>query len=353
MLYVCGLFVSSFTIMLLRIIIVYLTTTICYGVYGGFLRVQTNYTILSPQLAIAPQYFSVQLYKVSSNVATPIVYTPNTNGDRLRVNPTTNVSPVTLQMFAANDGYILRNHYYNDQLCLDQYKNYKMLTRPPGKNLPSDCVLHVEMVSYSPNTNTQITYNVNQHNQVCTNATFVDRKLKFRLYIKISSVKWYVVVSKAQMTSTSLTRKATVFSLVYDLCLNKFNGNFVCMLLRKHNDCEYRKKFEDKVEEWRRQIVESTTIKVTTQSTTTQSTTTQSITTESTTTTTTTRKPKPKSFSETPEPKSPPVPPTTFGDVFSFNDLLAELFNNTRNGVGSSVMSPILHVLVFVYLLDG
>nr|ARX72110.1 hypothetical protein EREL_121 [Erinnyis ello granulovirus] len=345
MLYVCGLFVSSFTIMLLRII-VYLTTTICYGVFGGFFHVQTNYTILSAQLAIAPQYFSVQLYKVSSNVLTPIVYTPNTNGDRLRVNPTTNVSPVTLQMFAANDGYILRNHYYNDQLCLDQYKNYKMLTNPPGKNLPSDCVLHVEMVSYSPNTNTQLIYNVNQHNQVCTNATFVDRKLKFRLYIKSSSVKWYVVVSKTLMTSTNLTRKATVFSVVYDLCLNKFNGNFVCMLLRKHNDCEYRKKFEDNVEEWRRQIVESTTIKVTTQSTTTQL-----ITTESTTTT---RKPKPLvETTRKPEAKSLSVPPTTFGDVFSFNDLLAELFNNTKNGVGSSVMSPILHVLVCVYLLDG
>ncbi|UYE99033.1 MAG: hypothetical protein [Betabaculovirus sp.] len=146
-------------------------------------------------------------------------------------------------MFAVNDGYILRNHYYNDHLCLDQYNNYKMLTRPLGLHIPNDCVLYVDMEDVYTN-NTSIEYVKNVYNDVCVKSTLPTQynlHSTFRLYTKVKSVRWYVLVLNNKLTSTTIKQKASVFGVVYNLCLNKVNGNFVCLLSRKNSNCDLKK----------------------------------------------------------------------------------------------------------------
>ncbi|AKS25457.1 Clas114 [Clostera anastomosis granulovirus B] len=234
-------------------IVVLLTHTVCNVIVSQTASVDaannfppqilSNFTYLTPELSVAPQYFSIQLHRiVDKNVAESIVYTPNVNGDRLS-SKSNNTPSSTLQMFAANDGYILKNHLYNDQLCLDNYNHFKMLTRPLGLNLPNDCLLYVEMDEVYTN-NTSIEYVKNVYNDVCVKSTSpggYDDRFTFRLYTKVKSERWYVVVSKDKLSSTSVKRRASVFGVVYNLCLNKVNGNFVCLLSRKNSNCDLKK----------------------------------------------------------------------------------------------------------------
>ncbi|UXX41921.1 hypothetical protein [Psilogramma increta granulovirus] len=220
----------------------------------------SNFTYLTPKLSVAPQYFSVQLFRfvVKNKVKESIVYTPNVNGDRLRsVNGT---PPTTLQMFASNDAFVLKNHWYNDQLCLDRYNNYKMLTRPSGLHLPNDCMLYVDNeVLYTTLNDTQVEYIKNDLNdELCVRKTtsFDISNSPFRLYTKVKSLRYYVVVSNSKMTSTSVKNKATIFlGVVHNLCLNKVNGDFVCLLNRKNNNCSLKKLYEDSVKKWKQEII--------------------------------------------------------------------------------------------------
>lgn len=346
-------------------IVVLLTHTVCIVIVSQTANVAaannfppqilSNFTYLTPELSVAPQYFSVQLHRiVDKNVAESIVYTPNVNGDRLSSKSNNNTPSSTLQMFAANDGYILKNHLYNDQLCLDNYNHFKMLTRPLGLNLPNDCLLYVEMDEVYTN-NTSIEYVKNVYNDLCVKSTSpggYDDRFTFRLYTKVKSERWYVVVLKNKLSSTSVKRKASVFGVAYNLCLNKVNGNFVCLLSRKNSNCDLKKKYEDSVEEWKRGIVEKIT-----------STTTVTFTSISNDTTTPISATDDE-LTDTDKPVPLPPPPvstssffkspnnhhhnnTNTNNVFSVNDIFAAIFQN-NNGGGVVVQNTMGFTLLLV-----